>query len=241
MVASAVYILNDIRDVNEDRIHPTKKHRPIASNRISKRTGYIIMLVLLVIGLVISFRYKGFAALFTLYLILNILYSYKLKHIALVDVTIISIGFVIRLFVGSVVADIPLTNWIVVMTFLLALFLGFAKRRDDIIIFQNIGQRVRKNMVGYTLEFINVSTAMIASVIIVAYIMYTLQPETILRFKSDKLYLTALFVVIGILRYMQITYVENKSGSPSETLLRDRFLQIVLLCWISSFVFILYG
>lgn len=126
------------------------------------------------------------------------------------------------------------------MTFLLALFIGFAKRRDDVIIYQNSGQMVRKNIDGYNLELINVITSMLAGVIIVAYIMYSLMPETISRFKSDKIYLTSLFVVLGIMRYMQITYVENKSGAPSEILLRDRFLQIVIVCWIASFGLIMY-
>lgn len=240
MVASAVYIFNDIKDANEDRMHPVKQQRPIASNRISQRTGYISMLVLFTIGFVISYPLKVLPQLLLLYAVLNILYSYKLKHIAILDITLIAIGFVIRLFAGSLVTDIPLTKWIVVMTFLLALFIGFAKRRDDLMIYQNNGQRVRKSIDGYTLEFVNVSMAMVAGVIIVAYIMYTLSPDIMAKFRSDKLYLTALFVVLGILRYLQITYVENKSGSPSETLLHDRFLQIVLVCWITSFGVILY-
>jgi decaprenyl-phosphate phosphoribosyltransferase len=240
MFSSAVYVLNDISDVNEDRLHPEKRHRPIADNRISKKAGYLMIVLLLAVGCAIAYRYKGLMEMCLIYLVLNILYSLKLKHIAIIDISIISAGFVIRLFAGSAVTAVPLTNWIVVMTFLLALFLGLAKRRDDVIINQGNGQQVRKSIDGYTLELINVSTSMIAGVIIVAYLMYALQPETIARFKSDKLYLSAIFVVLGILRYMQIIYVENKSGAPSKILLRDRFLQIVLVGWIAFFAFIVY-
>lgn len=239
-VASAVYIFNDIKDVREDRAHPIKRHRPMASGRVSIRTGYVAMLALLIVGFSISYYYKGLLQLLSIYLVLNVLYSAKLKHIPIIDITIISVGFVIRLFVGSVVAGIPLTKWIVVMTFLLALFIGLAKRRDDVIVYQQNGQRVRRSIDGYTLEFINVSTAMITGVIIVAYIMYTLSSEIISKFNSDNLYFSTIFVILGMLRYMQITYVENKSGSPSDILCRDRFLQIVLVCWVAFFGFILY-
>jgi decaprenyl-phosphate phosphoribosyltransferase len=241
MVASAIYIFNDIMDANEDRLHPTKRYRPIASLQVSQKNGYVLISVFLIIGFLVSCLNRGLPQLLFLYLVLNILYSYKLKHVAIVDITIIALGFVIRLFAGSVVTNILLTKWIEIMTFLLALFLGFAKRRDDVLICQNNIQRARKSIDGYNLEFINVSTAVIAGVILVAYIMYTLSPEIILKFKSDKLYLTALFVVLGILRYLQLTYVENKSGSPTEILLRDRFLQIVLLCWVASFGILLYS
>lgn len=240
LLASAVYILNDLKDADEDRLHPKKKDRPIASRRVSKQNALIMMLALLVISLLIASRYKGLPELFVLYLLLNILYSWKLKRIAIVDITIIAIGFVIRLFVGSAVTDTPLTHWIVIMTFLLALFIGFAKRRDDVIIYQNNQQRTRRSVDGYTLEFVNVSVSMIAGVIIVAYIMYVLSPEIIAKFNSDKLYLTAFFVTLGILRYLQATFAQNESGSPSEFLLHDRFLQIVLLGWMASFGFILY-
>jgi len=240
MAASAVYIFNDIRDLEEDRAHPKKKFRPLASGKVSEKHAYMVMMALLVLVGLISYPWKGLITPILIYLILNILYSYKLKHIAIVDVTIIAIGFVIRLTVGSIVTGISLTSWIEIMTFLLALLLGFAKRRDDLIICLNGSGRGRKSIDGYNLEFINVSMGAMSGVIIVAYIMYTLSPEIVLKFNSEKLYLTTIFIVLGILRYMQITYVENKSGSPSELLLSDRFLQVVLLCWMASFVFILY-
>lgn len=241
LAASAVYIFNDIKDIEEDRAHPRKKNRPLACGKVSLKQATLVMMVLWTLVGLIAYCWPVLLAPVAIYFILNILYSYKLKHIAIIDVTVIAIGFVIRLMVGSLIADIPLTRWIVVMTFLLAVLLGLAKRRDDLIIGQNGPELKRKSIDGYNLEFINVSMASMSGVIIVAYVMYTLSPEIGAKFKSDKLYLTTLFVVLGILRYLQITYVENKSGSPSELLLHDRFLQIVLICWMATFGFILYG
>ena len=174
------------------------------------------------------------------YLVLNIAYSIKLKHIAIVDIVIIAIGFVLRLFVGSTVTDTPLSMWIVIMTFLLALFIALAKRRDDVIIYNETGQKMRKVVGGYNLQFIETSMSIMASVTLVAYIIYTTSDRVIQHFHSEYLYLTSLFVIIGILRYLQITFVNEDSGSPTKIILSDHFIQLALLGWILSFAWILY-
>jgi hypothetical protein len=135
---------------------------------------------------------------------------------------------------GGEVAEVPISHWIITMTFLLALFLAFAKRRDDCLM-SAAGRNTRKCSDSYSLEFVSTSMAVMASVIIVAYLLYTVSPETIQKHGTDQLYLTGVWVIIGLLRYLQITFVEERSGSPTKVFLQDYFLQIVILLWIASF------
>jgi len=174
------------------------------------------------------------------YIFLNISYSFYLKHIAIVDVTIIAIGFVLRLFVGATVTSIHLSMWIVIMTFLLALFLALAKRRDDVLLFLSTGKKMRKVIDGYNLQLIDGAMMVMASIVIVSYILYTTSVEVVQRLHNEYLYLTALFVIVGIMRYLQISFVEQDSGSPAQIIFKDKFIQIVILSWIMAFVWILY-
>lgn len=178
-------------------------------------------------------------AILMAYILLNIAYSLKLKHIPIVDIFIIAIGFVLRIFAGATVIGVTSSMWIIIMTFLLALFLGLAKRRDDVkLSFQ--GLQTRKNINGYNLEFINAAMILMAGVIIVSYILYTVSEEIIQRLGTQYLYLTTFFVILGIMRYMQITFVEEAGGSPTEIVLKDRFLQITILLWLFSFFGVCY-
>jgi 4-hydroxybenzoate polyprenyltransferase len=170
-----------------------------------------------------------------MYFILNIAYSIKLKHITIVDIFVIAIGFVLRLFAGASVIDNKLSMWIIIMTFLLALFLAVAKRRDDIILASQ-GKATRKNIDGYNLEFVNAVMVFMSGVIVVAYILYTVSEDVINRFHTRYLYLTTFFVILGIMRYMQITFVEQNSGNPTKLVLKDGFLQITIVLWLISFL-----
>jgi len=241
LIASAVYIFNDYHDVEEDKLHPTKKNRPLASGSISKKAALLLMLMLLLVGLCI-FSLLGRQMLYIVfvYLVINIAYTIKLKHVAIIDVFIISIGFVLRLFIGSAVTNVELSMWIILMTFLLALFLALAKRRDDVLIFLSSGDKTRKVIDGYNIDIVNLSMTIIASVNIVSYIMYTVSPEVIKKAHTDKLYLSVVFVLLGIMRYLQITFVEKKSGSPSDILLRDRFIQLTISGWILTLWILIY-
>jgi len=241
LTASAIYTLNDYYDIEEDRKHPKKKNRPLASGAISKVQAITIMLVLSVAGftLMASLSLKA-AGILAVYVIMNIAYSFYLKHVAIVDIVIIAIGFTLRLFVGSAVTDIALSMWIVIMTFLLALFIALAKRRDDVLIYLDTGKKMRKVIDGYNLQFLDTVMAIMASVVIVAYIIYTVSPEVAARVHSDYLYLTALFVILGIMRYLQVTFVFKDSGSPTRIVLKDRFMQLTLIGWILTFTWILY-
>jgi decaprenyl-phosphate phosphoribosyltransferase len=241
LIASAVYVFNDYHDVEEDRLHPAKKYRPLASGSVSKKSAILLMLALLAAGMG-GACLLGRQMLFivSVYLVLNISYTLKLKHLAIIDVFIIAIGFVLRLFIGSAVTNIQLSMWIILMTFLLALFLALAKRRDDVLVFLSGGDRVRKVIDGYNLDLVNLSMTIIASVTIVSYIMYTVSPEVIKKAHTDKLYLSVVFVLLGIMRYLQIAFVKKKSGSPTDILLRDRFIQLTILGWVVTLSVLIY-
>ena len=243
--ASSIYCFNDIWDVKADKLHPKKCKRPVAAGTVSIKAAYAVMAVCFILSMIILFLFGGVAKYWLILLIsgywlMNIAYCIRLKQFVIIDVIIISAGFVIRLFVGGIASDIPLSEWIVIMTFLLALFLAFAKRRDDVVLFQNTGISPRKNTNRYNLEFMNQVITIIATVTIVAYIMYTLSPEVIARFNSKHIYLTALFVLMGIIRYLQLTIVDLNSGSPTKILLKDLFVQCCIIGWIIAFLFIIY-
>ena len=241
LTASAIYTLNDYHDIEEDRQHPKKKDRPLASGAINKSQAITIMSVLFAAGFtlmtVLSLKAAG---ILLAYVIMNIAYSFYLKHVAILDVVIIAIGFVLRLFIGSAVTDIPLSMWIVVMTFLLALFMALAKRRDDVLIYLDTGKKMRKVIDGYNLQFLDTAMAIMASVVIVSYTIYTTSPEVVARVHSEYLYLTSLFVILGIMRYLQVAFVLKDSGSPTKIVLKDRFMQLTLIGWVLSFAWILY-
>ena len=239
--ASAVYIFNDYKDIKEDRKHPKKKYRPLASGLISKNVALSLMTILLIMGFsLMAIISLEALVILGIYVILNISYSLKLKRIALLDVIIIAIGFVLRLFVGSFAYEIPLKIWIVIMTFLLALFLALAKRRDDVQIFRKSGNKMRKSVDGYNLQLIDGAMMIMSAVVIVAYLLYTTSQEIIEKFQNENLYLTTLFVIFGLMRYLQITLVEKKSGLPTEIIFKDKIMQINLLLWVLSFVWLIY-
>ena len=241
LVASAIYIFNDYNDIKDDRRHPKKKHRPLASGLVNKTTALSLMVFLLLIGfsLMATISINSVIVL-TIYVSINILYSLKLKRIALLDVTIIAIGFVLRLFAGSFACDVSLKVWIVIMTFLLALFLALAKRRDDVLILNKSGNKMRKSIDGYNLDLIDGAMFIMSAVVIVAYLQYTTSREIIEKFQNENLYLTTIFVIFGVMRYLQMTFVEKNSGSPTEIILKDRIMQINLLLWVLSFIWIIY-
>lgn len=235
LCASAVYVFNDIYDVAEDRQHPEKRKRPIASDQISIKFAWLLAFVLFSVSITVAYFFNiNFFIILIVYVAINILYTVVLKHIAIVDITIIAIGFVLRLFAGASIINVQTSMWIVLVTFWLALFLALAKRRDEYLHYIN-GKKVRKNIDGYNLEMINAGMVLLATITVVAYIMYSVTPAVMERMGSDKLYVTSIFVIVGILRYMQLTFVYEKSGNPTDVLLTDRFLQMVIALWLLSF------
>lgn len=242
--ASSVYCFNDIIDIDADRRHPVKCHRPIASGAVSRVQAYLLMVLMIAIALafIVLLPEYGWqvAMVIICYYLLNLAYCLKLKQYAIVDVCVIAFGFVLRIVAGGVATDIVLSKWIVLITFLLTLFLSFAKRRDDVVRMNATGEAPRKNTGSYNLTFINQAITITGSVTLVCYIMYTVSPDVIQNFHTEYLYFTSIFVILGLLRYIQITVVEQKSGDPTHVALHDRFIQLIVIGWGLSFLFIIY-
>ena len=243
-IASSVYCFNDIYDVEADRKHPVKCKRPLASGEITMKNAYLLMGMMAVLSFVMILllpvgRWK--VGLIILgYYILNLGYCAWLKQYAILDVCIIAFGFVLRALAGGFATEIVLSKWLVMMTFLLTLFLSFAKRRDDVLRMQQTGEAPRKNTIRYNLTFINQAITITASVTLVCYIMYTISPEVVARVGTDYLYLTSIYVLLGLLRYIQITVVDEQSGDPTKMMLKDRFTQLIVLLWGLTFLVLIY-
>ena len=242
--ASSIYCFNDIHDVDDDRRHPVKCLRPIASGDVSESVAYVLMFICFALSMLSMFFLPDYAlqtgGILLLYWLLNLAYCARLKQYAIIDVCIVALGFVLRLLAGGFATHIPLSKWIVLMTFLITLFMSFAKRRDDVIRMERTGEAPRKNTIRYNLTFINQAITITASVTLVCYIMYTVSPEVIQNFQTDYLYLTTIFVLVGLLRYIQLTVVDQKSGDPTKVLLKDRFTQLVVVAWLLTFLLIIY-
>lgn len=242
--ASSIYCLNDIIDIEDDKHHPIKCNRPLASGAISIPQGYTLMVLMLILSMASTFLLYDHqletAGVIAFYWLLNIGYCLKLKQYAIIDVCVVAFGFVLRVLAGGISTSIHLSKWIVLMTFLLMLFLSFAKRRDDVVRMNETGHAPRQNTIRYNLTFINQAITITSSVTLVCYIMYTVSPETIQNFHTDYLYLTSVFVLVGLLRYIQIAVVDKKSGDPTKVILRDRFTQLIVLAFGLAFLFIIY-
>lgn len=244
-IASSIYCYNDVVDADADRHHPVKCRRPIASGEVSVSHAYLLMAVMAVLSatmimLLPSPERMGTAVVVAIYYVLNLAYCSKLKQYAVLDVCIVAFGFVLRIVAGGVAEEVALSQWIVLMTFLLTLFLSFAKRRDDVLRMNETGEAPRHNTIRYNLTFINQAITITASVTLVCYIMYTVSPEVEEHFKSQYLYLTSVFVLLGLLRYIQIAVVDKKSGDPVKVALTDRFSQLIVAAWLVTFLIMIY-
>jgi decaprenyl-phosphate phosphoribosyltransferase len=241
LMASCIYIINDICDIKFDRMHPVKKFRPIPSGDIGIMQACLISGILFVGSVVVSaFLSVQVVCIVLLYFILNIFYSFRFKNIAIVDVSIISIGFVLRIVAGSLASDISSSKWLVIMVFLLSMFQAFSKRMDDLYqIDNNSNIQIRKSLSGYNIEFLKIVMSMLTGVLMVCYIMYSVSPEIIDRFGDESFY-TAFFVLLGLLRYLQLTFVWKVSGSPVKVLSKDRFIQLCIGCWLFVFFVLIY-
>ncbi len=244
LLASSIYIINDLRDRDADRRHPVKRLRPIASGRFPSGMAVFLSAALCAMSFAMAWG-CGFTAnsylILAGYLVMNLMYSFGLKHIAILDVIIIAAGFVLRVLLGGVATHIWVTPWLVMMVFLLTLLIGFGKRRDDLIKMERDDVDVRKSVQEYNLTFINQVLGILAATVIVAYVSYTLTPEVEARFHSGNVYLTSVFVIGAVLRYLQIALVKERTGNPTQLVYSDRFIQICTVLWLASFLLIIYG
>ncbi|HWY10167.1 MAG TPA: decaprenyl-phosphate phosphoribosyltransferase [Bacteroidia bacterium] len=239
--ASSIYIINDYKDIEKDRLHHVKKLRPLAAGTVTKATALSLFCFLAIVSFALAYYiHLNFAIVIGVYFVMNLLYSFGLKKISLVDIFIISIGFVLRVTAGGVVAGIEISHWLYIMTFLIALFIAFAKRRDDVLLEMETGEKMRKSISGYNIEFISSALSILCGILVVSYLLYITSPEITLRFQNKHAYISTVFVIMGILRYLQITLVEGNSGSPTKLFIKDRFLQIAVILWMLFFAAIIY-
>ena len=242
-IASSIYIINDYRDIENDRKHPTKSKRPLASGHVKPSHAILICILLMIVGSALGYvANQNFEFLLVLgvYFIVNIAYSFGLKNVAILDMLLLASGFVFRVKGGAIIAHVDSSEWLIIMTFLLALFMAIGKRRDDVLLKEASGTDMRKSVSSYSLEYLNVMLGLFSAIIIVAYISYTQSPKTINRLGTYRLYYSSVFVIAGIMRYMQVVFVKKNSGSPTDILYKDRFIQITILLWIISIYIILY-
>lgn len=237
-IASSIYILNDLKDIDYDKLHPKKKFRPIPSGKIKKNEAKLIsiFLSLVSLGVAFSFNFSLFIILLTYYL-MNLAYTFKLKDFPVIDIIIISTGFVLRLLAGSSVVAIPLSLWIIFITFLLALFLALGKRRDELLLLST-GKKIRKNITFYSLKKIEFTLTIISALIIIAYIIFANSSDTINKFGSDIIY-SSIFVIAGFIRYYYLIFIKKYYADPTELLAKDFLLKTIIALWIFSYYFIL--
>jgi 4-hydroxybenzoate polyprenyltransferase len=240
-VSSATYALNDIFDASEDRHHPTKKLRPIASGRISVTTAGIVGAILGGMGLIAAWRLStSFLGIVVAYLAINILYSSFLKRISLLDVFIVASGFLLRVIAGGVVIHVAISPWLIVCTTLLALFIALSKRRHELVLLGRRASDHRAILADYSPYFLDQLISIVTASTVVTYALYTLSPDVQSKFPGKRLELTIPFVLFGIFRYLHLIHNSNHGGNPTRSLFTDPVLLSVVLFWAASVILIIY-
>lgn len=239
-VASSIYIMNDIADAEQDRKHPDKKHRPLASGTVSRNTALFTLGILLALATVASLELPtAFQVTIATYAVLNAAYSFFLKHKLIVDVMILSFGFVLRVLAGGFAVGIALSNWIILCTFFGALFIGFGKRKNETDILQDESKQHRKVLENYTTSFINQLLGTTAAMTIMSYALYTIDPLTAKHFETNNLVYTLPFVVYGVFRYFHLMYNRTAGSDPTRVFSKDRPIQIAFIAWILAFYLVI--
>jgi len=240
-LASGTYVMNDLWDCDRDREHPLKSLRPLPSGRVGRNTAVAMAVGLIVAGLAgTALLSGGFGILAGLYFILQLGYTFWLKEVVILDVMTIASGFVIRAVAGGVIIAVPVSPWLIICTFLLALFLGFSKRRHELILLEARATDHRASLKEYSPSFLDQMIAVVTASTVVAYAIYTVSPEVREKLGTDKLYLTIPFVLYGIFRYLYLVHQREEGGNPTQLLLSDRPLLVDVLLWIVTAAMLLY-
>ncbi len=240
--SGAVYIWNDWVDLEADRLHPKKMLRPLASGRLRPRLALGLAIFLAGVALAgAGLAGKALLLVVTGYVLLQFLYSLVLKRLVILDVMAVATGFVLRALAGGVSVDIQVSNWFLVTTSLLALFLGFTKRRQELGQLRDSAAQHRTVLAQYNITFIDQMNAALAGGCIVCYALFTVAPETVQKFGTDALVATFPFVVYGLLRYLYLVHVHNLGDNPTELFLQDRALQICIVLWLLTFLWIIHA
>ena len=241
LVSSATYVMNDICDADEDRHHPIKKLRPIASGRLNSRLAGIAGALIGSVGLFMAWKLNlAFFGLVIAYLATNVLYSTFLKHVVLLDVFIVAAGFLFRVVAGGVLIHVAISPWLIVCTTLLALFIALSKRRHELV---SLGRRAsdhRPTLAGYSHYFLDQLIAIVTASTVVTYALYTLSTDVQTKFPGKRLEMTIPLVLFGIFRYLYLIHHGNHGGDPTRSLFTDRVLLCVVLLWAAAVILIIY-
>ncbi|MBI5021056.1 MAG: decaprenyl-phosphate phosphoribosyltransferase [Ignavibacteriales bacterium] len=240
-ISSGVYLLNDIVDIEKDKLHPIKSVRPLASGKLSPNIALVVAVLLIVLGISVSYLLQPYFALVLLiYLILNVWYSYQLKTFVILDVMTISAGFVLRVVGGAIIIGVPTSEWLIICTILLSLFLGFSKRRHELLILEQHANTHRPVLQHYSPYFLDQMIGIVTATTVMSYALYTISDETIHKFGTKNLIYTVPFVLYGIFRYLYLVHKKEGGGNPTKIMVTDPPLIVNVILWIVIAIIIIY-
>jgi 4-hydroxybenzoate polyprenyltransferase len=241
LVSGALYTLNDLFDINEDRLHPVKRHRPLASGRLSKAAAITIIVISGAAGLALALSLnRTFFLIILSYLLLQVLYSSWLKHVVILDIFVVATGFLLRVIAGAVAIKVEISSWILICTILLALFLSMTKRRHEYFLLPGNASAHRPILKEYNPYLLDQMISVVTASTLIAYCLYTISEETVAKFHTRNLILTTPFVLYGIFRYLYLVHQKNQGGTPEELVLKDKPLLADIILWVISVGLILY-
>lgn len=241
LVASAIYLVNDIADFERDRVHPKKSKRPIAAGQVSRKTAGIMAAVLGPMGIGLAFWLNAPTGVtISIYAVMNLSYSFKLKHAVLLDVFTIALGFLLRVSVGAFAIEVGISPWLLICTFFIALFLAVCKRRHELVSLGADAASHRGILAKYSVPFIDKMVSSLAAMTVMSYALYTIDPRVIARLGTDGLVVTVPIVLFGVFRYLFLVHIEGKGGSPTEVVLTDRGVQAIVLLYGICIVTLIY-
>ena len=242
LASSAVYLLNDLCDLQEDRRHPVKKHRPLAAGEIGPRAVVPCMLLLAAAGIAGGFAIaEPSGVMLTLYVLMNVAYTRRLKHVVILDVMLIGLGFVLRAIAGAAAIGVPASPWLVLCTLTLALLIGFGKRRHELLLLQDEAAGHRACLEHYSPQFLDLMMTISAAAAIVCYALYTMAADTATRIGSHGLVLTTPFVMYGIFRYLFLVHQCQAGGDPARLFLSDAPTVVNAALWVLTACLVVYG
>jgi 4-hydroxybenzoate polyprenyltransferase len=241
LISSALYIFNDLKDLEEDKLHPLKSKRPIASGKIKKSTATLVIIILSLLGFSSAFSLnKNYFIIILVYFLLQLSYSIKLKHIVILDVFVVALGFLIRVVAGGLAIEVSLSSWLLICTILLALFLALSKRRHELVLLEDDASEHRPILEEYSPYLLDQMIAVVTASTVIAYCLYTISEETVTKFGTTNLIFTVPFVLYGIFRYLYLIHQKIEGGSPEALIIKDKPLLVDIFLWIATAVIILY-
>jgi 4-hydroxybenzoate polyprenyltransferase len=241
LVSSSVYIVNDIVDAEQDRQHPTKRRRPIASGRLPLSLAVPAAIFLSAFGIALSLAINiYFTLIAAIYLVLNLLYSFSLKHVVILDVLLVSLFFVLRAAAGAAAINVEISHWLLICTLLLALFIALSKRRHELVLLEANASAHRASLTEYSPYLLDQMIAVVTASTVMAYILYTVDSRTVAEFGTTWLMATVPCVIYGVLRYLYLVHQKGEGGDPDRIILSDRPFLVNLLVWVGIVAVVIY-